>query len=142
MEEVLKEKLWTYIVHNNPDFQFKLQENQSVSSYLEEKVSGIGPLINQLLMDSNPSYVIEEQCLSELTNDLRPSRYIYIRSVLEEDFQTEYTRLLQTGILTFEINNMVEACKELLDELEFSEENEDNRHIRYAVIGQIHGYLN
>ncbi|WP_216824408.1 hypothetical protein [Emticicia sp. TH156] len=134
--------MWTYIVHNNPDFQFKLQENQSVSSYLEEKVSGIGPLINQLLMDSNPSYVIEEQCLSELTNDLRPSRYIYIRSVLEEDFQTEYTRLLQTGILTFEINNMVEACKELLDELEFSEENEDNRHIRYAVIGQIHGYLN
>lgn len=142
MQTVLKDKLWAYIVHNNPDLLFKLQENQSVTAYLEEKVSGIRPMIDQLLTESNPSYVIEEQCLDVLTHNLRPSRYIYIRSVLEEDFPTDYARLLQAGTLTYEVINMLEACKDILDELQFSEENQEERHIRYAVIGQIHGYLN
>lgn len=142
MEKVLKEKLWAFIVHNNPDLLIRLQENQSVTTYLEEKVSGIEPLISQLLSEGNPDYVIEEQCWETLTADLKPSRYKYIRSVLEEDFQTDYARLSQTGTLTYEILNMLEACKEILDDLQFSQDNEDERAIRYAVIGEIHNYLN
>jgi hypothetical protein len=142
MEKVLKEKLWAFIVHNNPDLLFRLQENQAVNAYLDEKISGIEPLINQLLSEGNPDYVIEEQCWESLTADLKPSRYIYIRSVLEEDFQTDYARLSQMGTLTYEILNILEACKEILDDLQFSKDNEDERAIRYAVIGEIHNYLN
>lgn len=142
MEKVLKEKLWAFIVHNNPDLLFRLQENQAVNAYLEEKISGIEPLISQLQSEGNPDYVIEEQCWESLTADLKPSRYIYIRSVLEEDFQTDYARLSQTGTLTYEIINILEACKEILDDLQFSQDNEDERAIRYAVIGEIHNYLN
>ena len=142
MEWVFKEKLWAYIVHNHPDLLFRLQESQSVNAYLEAKVSGIGSLIDQLLAEGKPTDVIEEQCLDALTGDLKPSRYRYIRSVLEEDFPTEYARLLQTGTLSYEIINMVEACQEVLDALQFSEENEEERAIRYAVIGEIHQYLN
>ena len=142
MEKVLKEKLWAFIVHNNPDLLIRLQENQSVTSYVEEKVSGIEPLISQLLSEGNSEYVIEEQCWETLTAELKPSKYIYIRSVLEEDFQTDYARLSQTGTLTYEILNILEACKEIMDDLHFSQDNEDERAIRYAVIGEIHNYLN
>jgi len=142
MEKVLKEKLWAFIVHNNPDLLFRLQENQAVNAYLVEKISGIEPLINQLLSEDKPDYEVEEQCWETLTADLKPSRYIYIRSVLEEDFQTDYARLSQTGTLTYEILNMLEACKDILDDLQFSQDNEDERAIRYAVIGEIHHYLN
>ena len=142
MENILREKLWAYIVHNHPDLLFRLQENQSVTSYLEEKVSNITPLIVQLVEEGNPPYQIEEQCLNVLTIDLRPSKYIYIRSVLEEDFQTDFARLHQTGTLTYEVINMLEIFKEIFDALHFSEENEDKHHIRYAIIGQIHSYLN
>lgn len=142
METVLKEKLWAYIVHNNPDLLFSLQQTQSITSYLEDKVRGIGPLIDQLLSDRTPSYEIEEQCLSILTADLKPSKYMYVRSVLEEEFPSDYQRMEDAGILTYEILNMLQVCREIFDELQFSLENEDERYIRYAIIAQVHDYLN
>jgi hypothetical protein len=48
MQEMLKEKLWTYIVHNNPDLMLNLQQDFSVTSYLEMKVFNVWPLISQL----------------------------------------------------------------------------------------------
>ncbi len=62
MQNVLMQKLWTYIVHNNPDLLFKLQEEYSVAQYLEEKVSNVMPILIRLLSEERPQYVIEELC--------------------------------------------------------------------------------
>ena len=47
MQEMLKEKLWTYIVQNNADLMLNLQQGFSVTGYLKEKVNGIQPLVSQ-----------------------------------------------------------------------------------------------
>ncbi len=141
MQSMLKEKLWTYIVHNNPDLMFSLQEDYSVTRYLEEKVNAIMPTAGQLLTEGKPLYAVEELCLERLTEDLKPSRYLYIRSVIEEEFKLDYDRLKENGILTYEIVNLIEACKGIFSDFEFSRENEENRHLRYAIIGQVHEYL-
>lgn len=47
MQEILKEKLWMYIVRNNADLMLNLQQDYSVTDYLEEKVNGIQPLASQ-----------------------------------------------------------------------------------------------
>lgn len=142
MQQILREKLWTYIVQNNPDLMIRLQETHGVTKYLEEKVNTVMPLVAELLSESRPQYVIEELCMDTLTEELRPSRFLYIRSVLEEEFLTDYERLRNSGTLTYEIINIMETCKDILDELQFSSENEEERHIRYAIIGQVHDYLN
>ncbi|MDX2001782.1 MAG: hypothetical protein SFW35_05095 [Chitinophagales bacterium] len=142
MQQILREKLWTYIVQNNPDLMIRLQETHGVTKYLTEKVNTMMPLVAELLSESKPQYIIEELCLSNLTKELRPSRFLYIRSVLEEEFVTDYERLRESGTLTYEIINMMEACKDIFDELQFSSENEEERYIRYAIIGQVHDYLN
>ena len=141
MQSMLKEKLWTYIVHNNPDLMFSLQEDYSVTRYLEEKVNAIMPTAGQLLTEGKPLYAVEELCLERLTEDLKPSRYLYIRSVIEEEFKLDYDRLKENGILTYEIVNLIEACKGIFSDFEFSSENEENRHLRYAIIGHVHEYL-
>ncbi|SFQ30575.1 DUF1896 family protein [Parafilimonas terrae] len=142
MQNRLMEKLWTYIVHNNPELMLRLQEQQGVTQYLEEKVSGIMPQVMQLLEEGKPLYIIEETALEELTAGLKPSRYLYLLSVLEEEFPQDYKRLKENGTLTYEIVNLIEACKDIFSDFDFNTDNEDNRHLRYAIIGEVHNYFN
>jgi hypothetical protein len=141
MQNMLKEKLWTYIVHNNPDLMFSLQEDYSVTRYLEEKINAIMPIAEQFLSEGRPIYAIEELCLETMTEELKPSRYLYIRSVIEEEFKQDFDRLKENGILTYEIVNLIEACKGIFSDFGFSSENEEDRHLKYAIIGQVHDYL-
>lgn len=141
MQSMLTEKLWAYIVHNNPDLMFSLQEDYSVSRYLEEKVSTVMPMVAQLTDEGKPPYIIEELCLNTMTEELKPSRYQYIRSVIEEEFNADYERMKESGTLTYEVVNLIEACKGIFSDFDFKSENEENRHLRYAIIWQVHDYL-
>lgn len=141
MQSTLTEKLWAYIVHNNPDLMISLQENHSVTSYLEEKVNAAMPMAAQLLGEGRPPYIIEELCLDAMTEELKPSRYQYIRSVIEEEFNGDYERMKENGTLTYEVVNLIETCKGIFSDFDFNSENEANRHLRYAIIGQVHDYL-
>jgi len=141
MQAKLKEKLWSYIVQHNPELVLRLQEQQSVTQYLEAKVNGIMPQVTQQLEEGKPLYIIEEIALDELTAALKPSRYQYLLTVLEEEFPQDYERLKESGTLTYEIVNLIETCKDIFNDFDFNIENEDNRHLRYAVIGEMHHYL-
>jgi hypothetical protein len=141
MQMILKEKLWAYIVHNNPDLLFKLQEEYSVAQYLEEKVSNVMPILIRLLSEEKPQYVIEELCLNAMTEELRPSRFLFVQSVLAEEFDSDHQRLKVEGRLTYEVLNMLDACKAIFDELGLSEENKQDGKIYYAVCKQIGDYL-
>ncbi len=141
MQNVLMQKLWTYIVHNNPELMLSLQESCSVTRYLEEKVNTVMPMVAQLLDEGRPQYIIEELCFNAITEELKPSRYQYIRSIIEEEFNADYERMKENGTLTYEVVNLIETCKSIFSGFEFNSENEANRHLRYAIIGQVHDYL-
>ncbi|WEK36114.1 MAG: DUF1896 family protein [Candidatus Pseudobacter hemicellulosilyticus] len=138
---VLKEKLWAYIVNNNPDLMFRLQDEYGVVKYLEEKVSGVMPLALRLLEEGKEGMAIHELCMEDLTADLKPSRFNYLTTVISEEFETDYARLRESGMLTYEAVNLVEFCKDTFEQLHFSTANEDDREIRYAIIGKVAEYL-
>lgn len=141
MQSRLKEKLRAFIYHNNPDLMLRLQESHSVDQYLNEKVNMVSPMVDQLLSEGRPLYILEELCLDTMTEELKPSRYLYICSVMEEEFAGEYERMRENGTLTYEVVNLMEACKGIFSDFDFSSENEANRFLRYAIIGQVHEYL-
>lgn len=141
MQNVLMQKLWTYIVHNNPELMLSLQESGSVTRYLEEKVNTVMPMVAELLDEGRPQYIIEELCLDAMAEELKPSRYQYILSVIEEEFNADYERVKENGTLTYEVLNLIEVCKGIFSDFNFNSENEANRHLRYAIIGQVHDYL-
>lgn len=141
MKEMLKEKLWAHIVNNNPDLMISLQGEQSVDNYLDNKVVAVMPTAEQLLAEGKPHDIISEICMNEMTADLKPSRYQYICSVLEDEFPNDYERLKEDGTVTYEVINMIKACNDIFDEFEFSIDNEDNRFLKYAIIGRVHDYL-
>lgn len=141
MQEVLIVKLHQYISENNPDLLITLQNRDYVSGYLKEKVAAIAPMLDKLLAANTPAYVIEDRCMDELTKDLRPSKFNYLTSILEEEFEPDYYQLKESGIFTYEIINLIEACMPVFETLGFAEETENDRHLRYAITGAVKEYF-
>ncbi|WP_316787836.1 DUF1896 family protein [Pedobacter frigoris] len=142
MHSVLKEKLLAFITVNNPDLTETLRTDYGITTYLEDKLHSVMSLVSQLLTEGKPLYIIEELALNEMTAELRPSRFNYIKEVLETEFSSEYERFSEAGVLTYECINLTAHCKEVFESFEFNEENEDNRFLKYAIIGKVHDYLN
>ncbi len=140
MQNILINKLHEYIREYNPDLLMRLEEDGKVIEYVFNKVSTVCALVNQLNKEQ-PDYIIEASCMDVLTQDLRPSKFNYISSVLEEEFGTTYQQLQKSGTIKFEVINLINKCQSVFDDLNFSEENEDNQFLRYCIIGTISEYL-
>ena len=133
-------KLLEYIRENNPDLLFQLEEDGKVTEYLSDKISTVSALIKQVDI-GEPAYIIEDACMDVLTQDLRPSKFNYISNLLQEKFESAYNQLQESGTLKFEVINLINQCQSVFDDLNFSEENEDNQFLRYAILGTISEYL-
>ena len=141
MQEILIRNLHDYIRENNPELLLALEEENRVTDYLHENVASIDGLINQLVADNTPSLVIEERCMVEMTRQLKPSRYNYLKALLEDEFPAEFERFNHAGILQTEIINLTTVCEPVFHELNFCEENDNDRYLRYAVTGAVHEYF-
>jgi len=141
MQGTLINNLYQYIRANNPDILLDLEETGSVTTYLSEKVSSVDFLYKQLGTEGKPAYIIEELCMNFLTQDLKPSRYNYIHNLLETEFEIKYNQIIESGLLLYEVSNMIKYCQSVFGDLNFSEENEDNRFLRYAITGVIKEYF-
>ena len=140
MQQTLMNKLHKYIKENNPDLLFQLEEDRKVTEYLADKINTVSALIKQ--MDTGePAYIIEDACMDVFTQDLRPSKFNYISNLLQEEFESTYNQIQESGTLKFEVINLINQYQSVFDDLNFSEENEDNQFLRYAIIGTISGYL-
>ncbi|MBK0380099.1 hypothetical protein [Mucilaginibacter segetis] len=62
--------------------------------------------------------------------------YDYVKLVLEEEFLRAYLRFSNHGILHYELTNILELCAPLIQGLD-----EDDRFLKYEVIGTIADYL-
>ena len=140
MQQTLISKLHEYIRQNNPDFLVQLEEDGKVVEYLLAKINVVAASINKAEKE-HTSYILIDTCMDLLTKELRPSKYNYIRNILEEEFEERNQQLIESGLLQFEVINIIAYCQSVFDDLNFSEENEENRFLRYAITGVIKEYL-
>ncbi|HWV72862.1 MAG TPA: hypothetical protein VN040_14135 [Pseudosphingobacterium sp.] len=141
MHTRLKERLWAYIVQNNPDLMFNLQEEYAVIHYLEEKVSKVMPMALRLIGEGREGHAIEELCVNEMTKELRPSRYNYICNLLEQQYRYVYYSHRESGNLTYLAVSLVEHCRDTFNELGFSEKNQKEQSIHAAILEKVGEYL-
>lgn len=141
METTLKEKLWYYISCHNPELMFDLQEEYRVSGYLEEKIASVMPEASELLDQGVPALKVQEICMEQMIEGLRPSKFLFIKRILEEEFPTAYLALQQSYMLNYELLNILECCQEIFEKFGFKSENGIQRTLRYAIMGEINHYL-
>lgn len=131
MEEILIKRLHDYVTENNPDLLLQLEEQGGVTTYLSGAIKRVEGVLKRPA--AGHDYIFEEVCLNLLTLDLRPSKFIYIRNILEEEFEKNYEQLLTSGTLAFEVINMIHYCRHVFETIGFTEANEDSRRLRYAL---------
>lgn len=76
----------------------------------------------------------------QLTAAIYPSRFSYLKDLLEQEFFTEFLTFINTGILNYELLNLCEICLPVFMQFDFPIQ-EDDRFMRYAIIGQVAEYL-
>lgn len=140
MQEILIQKLLLYIQENNPELLVQLEEESMVTAYLLNKVEMVDSLIREEEEDQ-PAYILETACMDILTQDLKPSRYQYICKVLEEEFEEYHDKLEVAGLKKFEAMNLLECCRGVFDDFGFDEKSENNRLLRYLIMGSISEYF-
>ena len=133
MEDQLKEMLWKYVLENNPELMFSLQDNYAVGHYLDNKVASIKKEIEDWTEKGYPKRVIEILSLELLTKDLKPSRFHYIKQLLQKDFYTQYLVFQEKGTLTYEVITLIELCAEAFDAIKFSNTSQNSPRL-YKVI--------
>lgn len=141
MEELLLEKLYRFIVHNNPDLLVTLQGSQKLADYMEQRLQQVKPQLAEIQASGKPAHIIEDKCMDVLTAELRPSRFHYIRAVLEAEFETAYYRYVNNGSLTYQVISLMEECNPVFDDFGFSEENQHHGKLRTAITNTIRFHL-
>jgi hypothetical protein len=141
MHTILKTKLHSYICESHPELVVHLEETFSLNNYLDQKIEAIGIYLQNLIESGEPSYVIKELCMNRLTEDLKPSKFIYLKALLEEEFSGDYLMMQENGTLTFETINLIQETGHLFKEFPINAEREDNDLLRYALTAFINDYL-
>lgn len=141
MQQRLKQKLWAHILVNNPGLILELEREDQLSAYLESKIASVLPLLDQLTSESKADYIIEELCIRELVAEMRPYRFNYLWYVLEEEFSPFFKTWEQDGILTYELINLQQYCKDTFDALGFTMDDTNEDQVYNAVTGMIDEYL-
>jgi hypothetical protein len=139
MEQALGKKLLSFLATHHPDVL--LEQGQHIGSYITAQVASVTAMAEQLFAEQQPAYLVEEVCLQQLTAAYGPSRYLYLLSILEEEFTEVFSKWSSIGILPYEVINLQATCKEIFDKQGFSEASEGDRLLRYAVMGRIREYL-
>ncbi|EHQ27020.1 hypothetical protein [Mucilaginibacter paludis] len=141
MENILTEKLRAYVLENNLDLVVRLQEGYSFMNYLKDKVAAVEPFMQHLILEQKPEHIVVQLCLDEMTRELRPSKFLYIRTVLEEEFPVECAGFGASGVLTYEVTHLIDRCQAIFETFGFSEASADNHLLRHAVIAEMHDHI-
>jgi hypothetical protein len=120
---------------------------ESIEARLRQRLIEVNLELYMLLEAENEvdSYVkkfINEEPfpLDQLTAANYPSKFSYLKDLLEREFQEVFLQFTITGILNYELLNICDACGEIFELFAFPED-EDSRWLRFTLIGSVSEYL-
>ncbi len=137
MSDKLQGLLLGYIRENNPDLLFQLDEDDALHAWVIEKIREV----EMVLQQSKPSVIPDNEFMDLMTADLKPSKFHYVRDLLEDQFSEAFDGMLEAGTLRFDIIQIIGLCSELFEEMPLRENIEENTQLDHAVKKVIDGYL-
>ncbi len=130
--------MYQYISDNYSDLLNTSEDDEELKKYIINIASS--NTLPDELSARQPTYILDERCITILMQELGPSKYNYISNVLATEFENIYAHLQQAGVLKYEVINLVSYCQPVFDAFDFSEENEDSRELLSAITGSVSEY--
>lgn len=140
MKELLREKMHQYIVANNPELLLR-PESFSVPAFVNDKLQVVAEQLVKWEMEKLDQAEIIRLALLEMTASIRPSRFLLLKDILREEYPLDYERLLEQGMLTSFLADMIGKCAQVFESFQFSEETQYSRYLHHALIVELHQEL-
>ncbi|NCI51305.1 hypothetical protein GWC95_15360 [Sediminibacterium roseum] len=137
MSDKLQGLLLGYIRENNPELLQQLDEDDALHAWVLEKIHDV----ELVLQHSKPGRIPDGEFLDLMTASLKPSRFHYMRDLLEDQFPEEFDQLLASGTLRFEIIQLIGLCGHLFEEMPLRADMEENVQLDYAVKNVVFQHL-
>ena len=133
MKETLQGLLLGYIRENNPGLLMQLQEDDGLHAWVMEKIAEV-----ELVLNASKPSPGEKECMELMTADLNPSRFRFVRDLVETEFTDMNEQMQMAGTLQYELLTMVALCHHLFDEMPMDDgmENPQLDHAVACVIGE------
>lgn len=136
MTDKLQGLLLGYIKANNPELLFQLEQDDALHQWVMEKIQEVELVLN----NAKPTNLSETAFMKMFRADLQPSRFRFVRDLLEAEFTDAHDRMLEAGTLQYELVNIVCACHDLFDDMPLMHDME-NPQLDHAIAGVINDYL-
>src|SRR5580704_9711433 len=118
MRRALYSLLYDHLRRNYPDQLLTLQDAGMVDEFLSRQAEALECIPELQKRGGLPWYAVTEFAEDWFTGTLGHSRYNYVCSVLLEEFGEVYEGWTQSGILTYEVANLIEDCGPVFDHFE------------------------
>ncbi|CAL1519140.1 hypothetical protein [Chitinophaga sp. MM2321] len=141
MKTKFKKRLQEFLQENHPELMLLFAERGTLPQYLEDRVSLISPLMDELMEQGEDEAQIVALCIAEIAKPLGPSKYQYLKAVLQEEFPKEFQQYEDAGVLKFELTKMILVCLPAFEAFDFSLEKLDDHFMRHMIIAELHDYL-
>lgn len=141
MKEKHTHKLRSFLVQNDADLTMLLEGDHRPAHYHKDKGHTTMDVCEGPRARKRPVYVAHAPGIKECTGDLRPSRFEYMRALIEEKFEAQYHRMDASGILTCQVITLISVCEPIFEAFGFGEEREHSKELKYTVMGMIAAYL-
>ncbi|NLU94856.1 DUF1896 family protein [Chitinophaga sp. Ak27] len=141
MEKLLKEALQRYVAEYYPDMVQQFTADVPLSTYLEDRVTLVRPLMDELIAQGETAQQIVDACMQQIIKDLPPSKYQYLLMVLQEEFPDDYKNFKTAGVLRYKMIQLIGHCQQAFEDFDFDTQVPPDHRLEHRVIGEIAGYL-
>ena len=137
MNDKLQGLLLGYIRENNPDLLYQLDEDDALHAWVTEQIREV----ELVLGNAKATRIADTAYMDLMTVELKPSKFHYMRDLLEDQFVEDFNRFLASGELRYELIELIGLCNPFFEAMPLQEDIHENRQLDHAVKGVISQYL-
>lgn len=136
----LEKRFWAHLYVNHYEFILELEQAQIFETYMKEVMRSVTSLLEKLLSEGNPDYVVEELCLNMLLEEVRPAHFPYFLQVFSEQLAEIYQIWHKKGILKVQIINFTRFLRGRC-RLDGLFENPNKQEIYQTITNQLRSFF-
>ena len=118
-----------------------LGEEPPLKTIIEEKIITIAPMIPRLRKEGHQDPAILELCFQSMKASTAPSRFLFLKGILQEHFHGDYLFLREQGTLSAELIRLLGQSETLFGQYPISEGEIFSAELRQALIPLIADFL-
>jgi hypothetical protein len=135
IKENLIKLFMAFISENNPDVIVSIGSTGSMKRFVRDKAEVAMDLAKNLKERGLPESEILDACFESMVKEMKPSRFNFLKDLIQNHFPEKLKRYSETGVMTYEIIQVIESHGHLFEKYRFGETETKNDLLETEFVG-------